>query len=994
MLRLTGTMGSFLVSGCKVRHWVCVLSLVTSLGLFLSQAALAQPASAPGATEAPAGELAEAEQLYQQSLKLREAGKYAEAQPLAERALAIQQKILGPEHLQVARSLGGLANLYRDQGDYATAKTLAQRALTIRENVLGTDHPDVATSLSSLSILYWKQGEYATAESLQKRALAIREKVLGPENLEVANSLNVLAVLYWQQGEFSTAESLQKRTLAIREKVLGPEDTQVAYSLDNLAILYHSRGDYGIAEPLQKRALAILEKNLGPEHPEVARSLHNLGDLYALLDDYARAESLYRQALAVREKVLGPEHPDVARTLHALGEVYAQQGNYTEAELFYRRALAIQQKALRPGHPEAGYSLQHLGNLYWEQGKYSAAEALYQQALAIQQTAFGPEHPNVADALYDLTTLRLGQGRVTDARQNLSRTLQIQEYNFSLNLASGSEERNRAYLASRKEAVDLATSLHLRWAPDDPQAARLALSAALARKGRVLEEASATLVRLRRHLGVPGQKQLQQLADARSQLASLVFREPDASPVEQYQSRIAELRDLTRQLEDSLAQMGAEAGAHLRDLTRPVTLEAIQRALPRDAALVEFVLYRPFELKAARPSEHFGPPRYAAYLLQPSGPPIGVDLGKAEQIDALVSSWRAWLLDPASPADGPVGKIARVLHEKLFGALAGRLKAKHLLIAPDGQLNTVPFAALVARDGRYLLERHTLTYLVSGRELLRLKQAAPMPQTAPLVVGGPDFGRAQAGNELATRSPKLEAGYAETPTPLTDNPRSLDLAGFAVRPLPGAIVEAQAVTRLLGTARLLTGPEATENALKAARSPAVLHLATHGFFLRDKDALKAEAGAQEPLLRSGVALAGFNARSSGREDGVLTALEVQGLELEGTRLVVLSACDTGSGPVLVGEGLQGLRRSLALAGTRSQVLALWQVGDRTTARLMEQFYRGLAAGAGRSEALRRSQLELLRTTGRTHPYWWASFALSGDWRPVSFVYRSPPQSEP
>jgi CHAT domain-containing protein len=181
---------------------------------------------------------------------------------------------------------------------------------------------------------------------------------------------------------------------------------------------------------------------------------------------------------------------------------------------------------------------------------------------------------------------------------------------------------------------------------------------------------------------------------------------------------------------------------------------------------------------------------------------------------------------------------------------------------------------------------------------------------------------------------------------------------------------------------LLTGSLATENALKAARSPALLHLATHGFFLEDPHRLQKGTGLQEPLLRSGIALAGFNARASGSEDGVLTALEAQSLDLEGTELAVLSACQSGAGLIVGGEGVQGLRRALALAGARSQVLTLWPVEDRTTAALMERFYRGLASGLGRSEALRQAQLAVSAQPGRSHPYWWASFAASGDWRPV------------
>lgn len=206
---------------------------------------------------------------------------------------------------------------------------------------------------------------------------------------------------------------------------------------------------------------------------------------------------------------------------------------------------------------------------------------------------------------------------------------------------------------------------------------------------------------------------------------------------------------------------------------------------------------------------------------------------------------------------------------------------------------------------------------------------------------------------------------------------------------------------------LLTGSQATENAIKQLQSPTILHIATHGFFLKnvplvappdfsitpflqDSRSLKPEfppgailssspANTEKPLLRSGLALAGFNPRQSGSEDGVLTALEVTGLNLSGTKLVVLSACETGLGDVANGEGVYGLRRALAIAGTESQLISLWKVDDFGTKDLMMSYYQRLMNNIGRSQALRQTQLEMLNSDTYQHPYYWAAFIPSGDW---------------
>ncbi|HEX6622327.1 MAG TPA: CHAT domain-containing protein, partial [Pyrinomonadaceae bacterium] len=248
--------------------------------------------------------------------------------------------------------------------------------------------------------------------------------------------------------------------------------------------------------------------------------------------------------------------------------------------------------------------------------------------------------------------------------------------------------------------------------------------------------------------------------------------------------------------------------------------------------------------------------------------------------------------------------------------------------------------------------------------------------------------------------------------------RSADLTDAKFMRLPGTAGEAQALGVLMPGATMLTGARATEAALKHVNGPRVLHVATHGFFLADQsrnageDArgikLKKENAAvptgENLLLRSGLALAGANARrSDGGEDGILTALEAAGLDLWGTKLVVLSACETGLGDVKNGDGVYGLRRALVLAGSESQVMSLWQVSDEATRDLMVAYYKRLQAGEGRTEALRQVQLEMIKgrsaaardhtrglsgasmgaaATDRSHPFYWASFIQSGEWQPM------------
>ena len=274
------------------------------------------------------------------------------------------EPLIRAEHL----SAGGLAAI--DAGIYPRAEGALTEALGIREKLLPPNHSDVAKSLNTLSLLYRDQGRYAEAEPLANRSLAIREKALGPEHPDVASSLNGLAGLRYEQGRYAEAEPLFERALTIREKALGPEHSDFATSLYNLAVLYDILGRRGEAEALSKRALAIAEKALGPEHPYVADNLNNLATIYDTLGRRAEAEPLYQRALAIRQRALGPEHPHVADILNNLAAFRYAQGRHAEVEPLLERALAIYEKVFGPDHPRVATML---GNL---EGPYRSKAAM------------------------------------------------------------------------------------------------------------------------------------------------------------------------------------------------------------------------------------------------------------------------------------------------------------------------------------------------------------------------------------------------------------------------------------------------------------------------------------------------------------------------------------------------------------------------------------------------------------------------------------------
>lgn len=285
--------------------------------------------------------------------------------------------------VEAAHLLDRTATYLQDHGQYTQAEPLLQRALAIYEKNLGPDHPDIATTLNHLARIYQDQGRYRDAEPLLRRALAIDEAMSNSDHLSTATTLHNLAWLYLLQYRYRDAEPLLQRALAIREPTLGPNHPDTAASIDNLAWLYALQGRYRDAEPLYQRALAMYEQTLGPDHPDTAAILLNLARLYLVQGHYDNAAPFLQRALVINEQMLIPNHPYTATTLHNLARLYQDQGRYAAAEPLYHRALTIREK-VRPEHPDTATTLENYANLLRKMKREQEAEAYERQAKIIR----------------------------------------------------------------------------------------------------------------------------------------------------------------------------------------------------------------------------------------------------------------------------------------------------------------------------------------------------------------------------------------------------------------------------------------------------------------------------------------------------------------------------------------------------------------------------------------------------------------------------------
>lgn len=877
--------------------------------------------------------LEEARKLHNESFNLWRSGKYAEAIPVSERSLEIREQELGETDLDVASSLANLSMIVSESGNYEKGAAINERALTIREKILGPEHLDVSYSLNNLGVAYRVLGEYAKAEQYLKRALEIREKTLAPDSPNIAFSLSGLASVYLDKGDRDKALELILRALSIWEKSSGPEHPNTALGLQLVATVYTEKGDYESAEPYALRALGILQKVFGANHPRIANSLGDLAILYSKKGDYAKAESLFQQTLAIMEKTIGKEHR-----------------NY---------ALALCRLAV----------------LYTDIGDYEKAEPLYIQAIENTEKIFGSQHPYVILYLEEQARNYQAKGDTAKSLKILMRARELQQQNLQLILSINSERQKLSFLRIRFGETNQFISAHLRFAPDDPAALELALTTILERKGIVSDAMASDFADLRNRFNKDDQILLDKLKEINTLLARKILDEsPNVAP-EEYQKQLKVLEEQKEKLESEISRRSAE----FRSQIQPVTISSVRSQIPEDAALIEFGIYYPYDPKVID-SKAYGEPRYVAYVIRRTGKIQWKDLGATQEINSAIETFRESLSDPNRK---DVKQNARRIDEKTMGQIRGLTgDAKKFLISPDGELNLIPFEALVDEKNKYLIENYSFTYFTSGRDLLRV-QVPRESKNKFLIIANPTFGEPTEARFSKINSARKNKGQSVT--------AARDLSDTYFTPLGGTAQEARSIQSIFPQATFLNGAEATETALKQAVAPRILHIATHGFFLEDSEiTFNGDAGTdkrsssvkntiENPLLRSGLALAGANRYSEAKEDGILTALEASGLNLWGTKLVVLSACDTGLGEVKNGEGVYGLRRAFVLAGTESLVMSLWSVSDYVTRELMTNYYKNLKRGDGRGAALRQVQLEMLKQKGREHPFYWAGFIQSGEW---------------
>jgi len=915
------------------------------------------------------------------------------------RALTIRETLYGSAASELIEVLTGAAAVAYRQYHYMDAEPLCRRLVAIAAATGGPDSPTLIDANRYLGWVYDCQLQFDEAQGYYRRAISVAEREPVVNQADLARLYGQLCQSYFNGQNLEAAERAGRRALAIAEEHLGPNDRATAEVLTPLVGLHSILREYDVAERYARRILAIRQHLQPGDDEEVSRSLAVLAHVYRFQARLPEAEAYERMSCDMLLRLFGPEDPTLLRRQLDLAEICMMSGQPAKTEAILEAALPIMERVMGPAATITVWAGNLLAGVRIRQGRIAEAEAMMREKLDAMEKAYGPRYYFLNYSLEPLLDLYLAVDEPGKALQCGERLLLLRQDLAQKMFVCSSESEKLSWVEQNPVIIPQLITLALTHA--DPSADSVVFDMVLQGKAivfdAVLEEKQAAFC----NAGDVVRGKIATRTGLCTAIADLATGGGGGRDRDGVRERLVRLYDSLEIVEADLSRQCAAFGTAMAE--RRVSYAQVNDFLPTGAVLLEYVKYAatlPAQMEVA-----IDPPPVMHYLvctLDRVGRVVLADLGDAAAIDSLIAVARTMLYDAERRIYSPMAPYLEERLNEVTGALYRRLVAPvektiagaaEVFISPDDMLNLLPFEILPRPDGSYLIERTRFSYVSSGRDLIRIGRQSAAGEDA-LVLGDPDYEATpkapppptSAGQSLlaSLSSSGVPGGMSTEPSP----------RGRQFLPLQYSRMEATAIASAIGrngrlTVHELYGLDAREEAVKQmAEAPYILHLATHGYFSAPATE-SSDRFSDNPLLQSGLALAGVNRLTSlpmpdspGTDNGILTALEVSGLNLQGTGLVALSACESGVGKPSAGEGIFGLRRAFLHAGAQSLIMSLWKVPDRETAELMTRFYELWLGGKSRAEALRTSALEILhrlRTEkGHGHPLFWGGFVLAGD----------------
>ena len=929
--------------------------------------------------------------IYQKS------GENGEAIPVLEKLLALRQRKTGKNSIETAKTFNLLGVSYQIVGNDAKAIECCLSALQIYSEKLKPDDPVIVLLEQNLGSAYLEAGNAKEAILHLEKALGILYS-LHLENTSDSLLVNysVLGQAYAYLGEFDKGIVFQQKCLDILSKSSKLSSLEEGKALHNLAACYIGKNDFVNAFEKNDEAYKIFSRINGDKHPLTADSLSQKADIFMAVSNYESSVDLCSKVLEIRKNIFGKNHKSVANAYNNLSTALCRVKKFDIALNSAQNALQIVDSISGKNNVFYATILNNLSNIYLGLGDTKSSQQAAIEALQISSKILPDDHPTIALYSFNISVELAKQGEFSKSEEYLDKSFNIYQKKFEywhpnilqvlegyaiINFAQGNNDKAKLFADKTKNSVNkqlekillLDEVSRLSWqnqnyhkgyfpyihSPDE-------ISEILYHRKGIIFDSVASDRKLHLSINKDSEK-LHQLNELRSKLSRTIFSPQDQAS----KSDINNLENAIRKIEMEIANSKSNF------LSSNLTYKNALQVIPDKSAFVNFFIFNEIEADSNNPSWR-ETPFIGAIIHLSKCAPIFI---KIPLLEILIKNDGRELLShidlirqsifsgDAEKLEHVLLKLSSVIWHPVQKALPSDIN--QVIISPEWKLNFIPFGVLLNSDGSFLAEKYDISYMGSLRDLVRETNTSQNKNLR--IFGNPVFDKSLDSIEdtkLALRSTEIDVfGQIQLP------------------PLPGSEKECAEIQKIAASEgwdlQTFTREQADESTLRQTKKPGILHLATHGFYLnsytppiestRGMSVMGVETSTMnkkgvDPMRASGIALTG--AQSTLRSwaerkapdpdsDGILTAEEVAALDLEGTWLVSLSACETGVGEARSGEGVLGLRRSFMMAGAENLLMTLWPVSDQTTPEIMADFYRDALKTGNAPGSLAKVQREWL-----------------------------------
>jgi CHAT domain-containing protein/Tfp pilus assembly protein PilF len=821
--------------------------------------------------------------------------------------------------------------------NYKSAEYLFKDAIRLYKVANMEGSKENARAYSNLALLYVSWGKYNEAEEWIETSFNVWQKI-EPNGINTGVVTNNKGVLMKEQGKFEDAEALFNKAIAIHEKNKGKNSIGISLCLNNKAMLFALMGKYDDAIKIQTEALQGADSIVKKSSSNYIRLLTNLAYMYKGKKDYALAEETYNNALKTRS---GGATSDKAQIQRGLASLYLEKGDLSKAISNYEKAYSIFSQKNGSRHPSTIGTLNDLATVQAMSGNVKKARKNIDQVLDAKKNIYGENHPEYIRALEDRALIEWQENKIQEASNDYKEVLNKTNDYIQKQFASMNEYEKTKFVSILEPRLQRFASFVIAKSEDQPDLLKLLFNNQLNNKALLLSSSS----KIRQLILNSGDAKLKnefnrwlKLKEDLSRAYALTAEELEEDKID-----IAALEKNANDVEKNLAKSSAEFSEALS--SNVITFADVAKKLNADEAAMEIIRINHFDKKFT------GDCDYAFLILKNDGSMSMAKVNNGNTLENEAISSYIKNIKELTNDENSYQLFWQVIEEKIGNT-------NKLFISPDGVYNQLSILTLKNAEGKYLVDTKNLSLVSNSKEIIILKnnQGKGLLKTASLF-GYPDYGK---------------EGY--------------------VADLPGTKTEIENISKILKSGGYAVNSkmklEATEANVKNV-NPGILHIATHGFFLADANAVEGERAVgieinqaqKNPLLRSGLLLANcekvlddtYGNQSS--NNGVLTAYEVMNMNLSKTDLVVMSACETGLGQVVSGEGVYGLQRAFLVAGAKSVIMSLWTVSDDATMLLMTNFYQNMNKGKSKLDAFYLAQKQV--KLKYPEPFYWGAFVMMG-----------------